>query len=636
MNQPLILRQVSWDHRVSDDRYLYKIPGAGRLLWQCGWFADDQERWNRMIESLKVAHRHHLAKCQKDEMKPGGARTVQERLRMYQDKAILKRTRGSLFFSPLRELDLHGAIQTSTRVAGLLPLVPELTHLRIRTSLAMVLDIKAILSHCTLLEVLHVEAVGYNNVIQIPGRWRLISTTSDKDASPAHRTLVSLRSVVLGRAIFEQSSLEDLLEHTPRLEALHLIHLIKGDDQYNDAGLATCDYDWRRLLQLLSTLPLQSTLRSFHFSLLNNTALVGEMAEMYAALIDDLPRLINWTVWGHDLVTFAPLILSRNLHSLPNVISSLKIHWTSSGDPYIDYQYGAHPSLQPSPSSIRAEQTNWWSTVKVVHQYLCRSPNLQEFKLMNGHYILFHMDIYDRCKYNYSNHSYASRWYKTIDVAIDLIPGNPIWACRNLQSLDLDLRCFKAGKVVHDVQLRVLNGYIARVCPRLRHLSIYIPPPCAEGGIPLRSVMQPRLESGLCLLARLECLERLHYILDTSECDMWDLNWMIPSGQSEKSKAKRLEKMARWSTWREEEKRLEVGPDRRLDQRDTDKGLLTVREQMKNLGLILDVMEMVKEMDREGFRSLDVLSRLCIGSEFEQTPVQEIRRLFSSKWALFR
>lgn len=360
------------------------------------------------------------------------------------------------------------------------------------------------------------------------------------------------------------------------------------------------------------------------------------MAEMYAALIDNLPKLIDWTVWGHDLVTSAPSILNRSLHSLPDVISSLKIHWISSGDPYTDYQYGAHPSLQPLPSSIRDEQTNWLSIIKVVHQYLCRSPNLQEFNLMNGYYLLFHIDIHDRCKYNYSNHSHASRWYKIVDVAVDLVPGNPIWACRNLQSLDLDLRCFKAGKVVHDVPLRVLNGYLARVCPRHRYLSIHIPPPCAEGGIPLRSAMQLRLESGLCLLARLERLERLYYSHDTSECDLWDLNWMIPSGQSEKSKTKRLEKVARWSAWREEEKRLEVGLDRRVDQRDTDKGLLTIREQLENLGLILDVMEIVKEMDREGFRCLDVLSRLCIGSEFEQTPAQEIRRLFASKWALFR
>ncbi|KAH7059889.1 hypothetical protein BKA57DRAFT_19597 [Linnemannia elongata] len=636
MNQSRILRQVSWDHRVSDDRYLYKIPGAGRLLWQCGWFVDDQVRWNKMIERLKVAHRQYLVRCQEDEKdNTGGLRTAQERLRMYQDKVMWRRTRDPLYFSPLRELGLHGAIQTSTRVAGLLPLVPALTHLRIRTSSAMVLDINSILSHCTLLEVLHVEAVGYNNVIQIPGLWRPITTTADKDASPAHRTPGTLRSFVLGRAIFEQSNLEDMLEHTPHLEVLHLIHLIKGDDQYDEAGLATCDYDWRRLVRLLTTLPLTSTLRSFHFSLLKDTATAAETAEMYAALIDDLPNLIDWTVSGNDLVTSAPLILNRNLHSLPDVISSLKIHWTSSREPYSDFQYGVHPSLQPPRSSIRADKTNWWATIKVVHQYLCRSPNVQEFKLMNGYYLLFHMDIYDRRKYNYSDQS-AFRWDKIAEVNIDLVPGNPIWACRNLQSLDLDLRCFKTGEVVYDVQLRVLNGYVARVCPRLRHLSIYIPPPCTEGGIPQRSALQLRLESGLCLLARLECLERLHYNLNTSECDLWDLNWMIPSGQSEKFKAKRWEKMARWCTWREEEKRLETGRDHRLDQRDTGKGLSTVQEQLKNLGLILDVMEMVKEMDREGFRCLPVLSRLCIGSEFEQTPAEEIRRIFAPKWALFR
>lgn len=164
------------------------------------------------------SHRQYLIRCQEDERDIAGEpRTIQERLRTYQAKVIWERTRDSLFFSPLRELDLHGAIQTSTRVAGLLPLVPALTHLRIRTSSAMVLDMKAMLSHCTLLEVLHVEAIGYNNVIQIPGRWRPITRISDKDASPRHHTLVSLRSLVLGRAIFEQSSLETCSSSHPAL-----------------------------------------------------------------------------------------------------------------------------------------------------------------------------------------------------------------------------------------------------------------------------------------------------------------------------------------------------------------------------------------------------------------------------------
>ena len=70
----------------------------------------------------------------------------------------------------------------------------------------------------------------------------------------------------------------------------------------------------------------------------------------------------------------------------------------------------------------------------------------------------------------------------------------------------------------------------------------FIPLLCAEDGIPERSALQLRLESGLCLLARLECLERLHYRLDNSECDPWDLNWIIPSDQSEKFMVKRLGK----------------------------------------------------------------------------------------------
>lgn len=67
----------------------------------------------------------------------------------------------------------------------------------------------------------HVETVGYNNRIHIPGRWQPITTTSDNDTSLAHLTLVSLRSFLLRRAIFEQSSLEDLLKRN--LASRHFI-----------------------------------------------------------------------------------------------------------------------------------------------------------------------------------------------------------------------------------------------------------------------------------------------------------------------------------------------------------------------------------------------------------------------------
>ncbi|KAG9072933.1 hypothetical protein KI688_000714 [Linnemannia hyalina] len=151
---------------------------------------------------------------------------------------------------------------------------------------------------------------------------------------------------------------------------------------------------------------------------------------------------------------------------------------------------------------------------------------------------------------------------------------------------------------MHDVQLRVLNGYIAHVYPRLRNILIRLPPLCSEGGIPERSALQLRLESSLCLLARLECLERQHYRLHPSECDLWALNYSFGLGAE---------------------------LDRQLDQKDTDKGLLTVREQPKTLGLILDVVSMSARSSSTG-----------IGSEFEQAPVQEIRHLFASKWGLFR
>ncbi|KAF9906064.1 hypothetical protein EC991_001072 [Linnemannia zychae] len=605
MNRSRILHQVAWDHRVSDDRYLYKIPGAGRLLWQCGWFENDQERWNRMIERLKAALRQYQLRCQEDEKEKERPRTVQERLKMYQNKIIWRMSKGSLFFSPLRELELRGSIKTSTRVAGLLPLVPALTSLKIHTMSTMVLDIRAILWHCRQLEVLHVEAVGLNNVVQIPGRWTILETgglSKDKEKPPTYRTLSTLRSFVLRRAIFDQSNLEDFLDCTPHVKELHLIYLVKGDSQYDDAGLSTCDYDWQSLFRLLCTLPLTATLTSLHYSVQNDSVSAHEQLDMHHALIG-LHKLTDWTVWGHSLMTSSSLILNRPIHGLSNMVTCLRILWDSSKDDRADSQDIPLGAQSPLQERSKVVQSTWWATIKAVHHFLCRSTNLLEFKLTNGYLLLFHLDIHDHCNFKYSDQEVPYQ-YKGADVHDGLSSSRPIWSCYNLHTLDLDLRYSKSGNPVHDVHLRVLNGYISRTCPRLKNLSVHIPPPSISSGIPLRSALHLRLEGGLCLLARLKFLERLHYRLDTSDCDLWDLNWLLPSGHNDKSRTKRQEKMARWGKWRKEEDRT-GSRGRRLKRIGTEECPLTVREQLANLGLIADVIDMIKEMDQDGMVTIN-------------------------------
>ncbi|KAF9931900.1 hypothetical protein FBU30_009321 [Linnemannia zychae] len=79
----------------------------------------------------------------------------------------------------------------------------------------------------------------------------------------------------------------------------------------------------------------------------------------------------------------------------------------------------------------------------------------------NAYYLLFHMDIHDRCTFQYSNQINA-RWCGDYGIDVSHETRKGIWGCRNLKTLELDMRCFGADKLEKSVQLRVLNGYIAR------------------------------------------------------------------------------------------------------------------------------------------------------------------------------
>ncbi|KAF9115443.1 hypothetical protein BGX27_007818 [Mortierella sp. AM989] len=90
-----------------------------------------------------------------------------------------------------------------------------------------------------------------------------------------------------------------------------------------------------------------------------------------------------------------------------------------------------------------------------------------------------------------------------------------VWACRRLRTLQLKFISKTRGDENRPEYARMMFGYIAKVCPNLRELSIY------------RLRLNLELEGGLCLLSRLRFLQRLTVVTWTkSKMKKKDLEWM--------------------------------------------------------------------------------------------------------------
>ncbi|KAF9993704.1 hypothetical protein BGZ79_001599 [Entomortierella chlamydospora] len=89
-----------------------------------------------------------------------------------------------------------------------------------------------------------------------------------------------------------------------------------------------------------------------------------------------------------------------------------------------------------------------------------------------------------------------------------------MWACRGLQTLKIQFKSMIADSPSAE-NARIMFGYIARTCPKLRVLSIY------------RQDLDLKLDGGFCLLTKLERLERLMIQTDSKMLlKLKDVEWM--------------------------------------------------------------------------------------------------------------
>jgi len=130
----------------------------------------------------------------------------------------------------------------------------------------------------------------------------------------------------------------------------------------------------------------------------------------------------------------------------------------------------------------------------------------------------------------------------------------------------------------------------------------------------------------------------------TSYCKESDLNWIVASGHSSRFRKLRRQEVESWQTWRANEDRVEairstqnpastmsnIGGGCSTEAKDGTLGHL------RNLGLLLDVEEAIKEMDMKGFRPLPVLERLSFRYAVMAQPDEELRFLFPRRFEKWR
>ncbi|KAK3814586.1 MAG: hypothetical protein JOS17DRAFT_760857 [Linnemannia elongata] len=465
----------------------------------------------------------------------------------------------------LRAADLTGS---DTILLKALPYLSSITLLRLCIVQRSSISMEYILQTCPNLHTLQLDSPS---TFSLHGNW--ISANNNSDTVSL---ALPLRSLHLENASFAQSSLESLLEVTPRLKHLQLRNLRRQDSEEN--------YNWSRLYKCLVSLALP--LQSIHFSVFGQQA-AEDAEEAREKVLMICPQSTEWSFRSSDLTP----ILKQCLQELPNVLTTLNL---------------VTDSVTQSNKAL------------ALHQYLCESPHLLHLKAGQSSCLIERMDLFGRWM-NLPKH--GENAYRQ--------PG--IWMCRKLQTLHIEVH--NLGSPAHQtspIRTRVLFGYISRVCPNLRDLELWepqnIPGFCLE------------LDGGLCLLARLRLLEHLR-IGSGKNLQAYkprDLKWIAKSGHSRVSKLERKDIMRFWPRLLAKERQREqnrldlvaegVAPDFVAPQ-GVEPALV---QDLQNLGLLVDVNLMQEQMNsNEGYESLPRLRSLSIysGSQKCLSPEEEYRRV---------
>ncbi|KAF9545733.1 hypothetical protein EC957_010596 [Mortierella hygrophila] len=494
-------------------------------------------------------------------------------------------------FSPLREMviDIRSYLsdpfdafpypQTLTKIA-----------LHIRSSGSQHLNFSWILSRCSLLEVLIVEAQHTDRLCLL---W---------DEPTAPQESLALRSLTLNHTIIDQARLEYLLTSSPHLKALKLI------------SMAGSRLHLPTLFRCIKTLPIE--LETFHISVHElpwPRGIQQQVFELY-------PVTSEWNLWAAHM---SPSLLKELEVHTPS-LTTLELYWRRKGGRVND---------EKSPDEIIIAS-------RLLFGFLCDSSHAVHLTTLKAGIFHQDMDLYRRGRY-------SNRNKQAVDVLPPALQGSPtcsgIWRCRDLRVLHINLRDPTAS-LKRRRQSRIVYGYISKVVPHLEELEIFYPyynaPEASFISGCLNTYRIPMvLEGGFCLLGRLRHLRRLSVISaegkTTVSCGKVDLNWMVPTGRGDDFKEKTQLEVESW----QQQQLVEEEGFRAQDQEQQDNGHVTgnngdpfdneLRDQFRSLGLLREVAEMITKIGAGSLVPFPFLTGLSFGHPMLQAPEKVLREIFS-------
>ncbi|KAG0262852.1 hypothetical protein BGZ95_003945 [Linnemannia exigua] len=595
VNRSRLERRVHWDYRWAGpglETVLPRLCGAS-LAQICFEGEESNQVNNSRFKTLMLEYEDWYQQGQQQQQRSSDPLLNWKRL----------------FNAPLTTLEATFC-NVPMNVLSDFPFPSSLTNLILEmgSSQTNTFDPSLILKQCPLLEDLLIARwEGW----YVDGPW----IPHDHDRQQPFR----LKGIALIYPAFLQSDLEDLLLLTPQLRELKLAGVM--DDQMLEVTkpCGRIQYDRKGFCRLLTALPLK--LESFLFSFLPRSLQNGDGTENVVTEL--CPTLHEWCLWTPDVT---PTFL-KCLESLPNVITNLELCWN-----YLD-EAGIHPCTQSYEVQVP----------RLLHQYLCNSPNLLCLKSLQAAYPIRGMDLHRRVGFSWLTLNTEFDWTMTNDSK-RILPG--IWACRKLKKIELVVHDHEGSQISTPVSSRIVFGYLSRVCPELEFVDVRVPRVCRKDvDSPLyQPVLFKRLDGGLCFLTRLKKLQFLKVCTEAwladFECKDVDLNWLLPGGRDIQEKKRRKQEIDGWEDWLVEERQLELerlafGAGEAPLLKSVDPSIPSdtkIYDQLKDLGLISEVKAMVEEMDKDDAPEyLTEFKELSFGLQLGQRPETTMNRVFPDR-----
>ncbi|KAK3838816.1 MAG: hypothetical protein J3R72DRAFT_448380 [Linnemannia gamsii] len=402
------------------------------------------------------------------------------------------------------------------------------------------------------------------------------------------RQFLPLRSLVLRNAVFAQSSLEELLLVTPRIKELKLISL---QNPISSNGLRNnSNFSGVHLVQHIQSLLI--TLSSFHFT----GSLIGIPGS------NEILRPFTPLETGRSF--FAPDLMPSMMKEMDegaNFLTSLDLYW----------RQGRRDKCVSTSSSL-------------LHRFMCSSRHLLHVRTSNVAFQFEQLDIH-----------HLSPITNPSETA-SVLTG--VWACKDLRTLHLELHGHDQFQLIHDVNSRIVFGYISTVCPRLQDLQLVLPKVCKTHNGKYFNKLGARLMGGFVLLSRLKYLERLW--IEFSEIDRLQahFNWMVPSGRTAEFKVRRQMFTSFWDSTIQKEKLELKDPAETTRFSLMDKYVLhwselepTAKRALWQLGLLMEVKTVLEQMDTPDWECWPLLQKMSLNGGFEQDPEAYMRSLYTLK-----